>query len=126
MGGEIIRDSNDPRLRRPVQQASQAQPSRGHNTLNIHPQPDAQRGIQGDPLQWLSNALGIADRCVQIPAFLSFPSVALPLIYVIVAALVCVFFGWRGAVGVAVAYFVYVHSLTKPQQQQPQQAPQRN
>ena len=69
--------------------------------------------VSGGPLDSLARALGVQDRVVKIPAIFNAPARDVQAIYIILAAIIVLIFGWQAAVGILLFYYV---SSTSTQQ----------
>ncbi|GAB9462550.1 hypothetical protein Gpo141_00000039 [Globisporangium polare] len=126
INGEIVAD-NDPRVLARKQPQAQAQgdarrrPIAGLNSLGSangqaqqpQQQPQAAAGTGGSPLQTLARTIGI-EGAVTIPGFLGFPPRQVEKIYLALAAVAVMLFGWRALVFLAFAFFL---SAQQPVQQ---------
>ena len=65
----------------------------------------------------IESQVGMEGRNVQVPAFFGLPPTEMSFVTVALIALLVLFFGLRGLVGAAIAYFFYASQ--KQQQQQP-------
>lgn len=121
INGEIVAD-NDPRVlarKQPQPQgaadaASRRRPVAGLNSLNstggqAGPQQQQQQqqpqAAGGSPLQTLARTIGI-EGTVTIPAFLGFPPRPVEKVYLALAAVAVLLFGWRALVFLAFAFFL--------------------
>jgi hypothetical protein len=66
----------------------------------------------GNPLTVLEAALGLQNRFVLIPAIMGMSATQVPTLYIMLAAIVCLLSGLKGAIALVVIYFIYKHSQT--------------
>lgn len=114
INGEIVAD-NDPRVlarKQPSQGAADTRhrPVAGLNSLGgsagqASPQQQQQPQAAGSPLQTLARTIGI-EGVVTIPGVLSFPPRQVEKIYLALAAVAVLLFGWRALVFLAFAFFL--------------------
>lgn len=111
INGEIVPD-DDPRVRARQQPQKSQQPSRRFGTVHtsgsaaapptVRAAPPAARA---SPLQGLAQQVGL-EGTVTIPGVLGLPARSVSKIYLAVAALLTIFFGWRALVFIAFAFFL--------------------
>eukprot|EP00903_Cladosiphon_okamuranus_P006844 g6666.t1 len=63
-------------------------------------------GVGGGPLQQLAEMIGVGGRFIKIPGVLGVQENEVPLIYLMIAALVVLFGGWKIAALIVFAYVI--------------------
>ncbi|KAF0690664.1 Aste57867_17970 [Aphanomyces stellatus] len=128
INGEIVQD-NDPRVQ--ARKRNSAAPAsniggfgrpaaggaqqRGGPPTGTPQQAPAGGNAAPNPLSQVASAIGM-EGTVLIPAVpaLSFRSVAVEKIYLIIFAVLVIMVGWRALAFGAIGYFIYQHQLNQP------------